>query len=147
VNPVGGSTGDFQKCGFARQPVVGAGRRHQVSHGIELVIALERQSLESSQRDLRGDVAIGLLGLADHLDDLVHGLDQIRIGVLSLEVAGGLDPFVDPRILPAATLGFAFLEPGRNQHVVPRPWFGQLPETGQCDRASPLEPARPEASA
>ena len=79
VQAIGRPLGNFQQRGLPRRAMMQAGGDHQVAHVVRLVIAHFLKTFRLSQRHVRAEIAIVLLGVADHLDDLIHQMVKVFV--------------------------------------------------------------------
>ena len=83
------------------------GRRQEMPHRVELMVARILIALPSPDRDLGGQVSVGLLRGGDQGDELIHSAFE---GLVTGDLASRgrrLDPLVEPRVLPMRSREFA----------------------------------------
>ena len=113
--------GDIEQIRSSGEAVVNRRRGEQVPHVVEFVIVRpESSGPELPGGNLRGDVAVVFLRLGDDRNEEVHPLHQRFVTGRGVDVAGGLDPLVDPSILPRHALVFPFFQSGGNLEVAER---------------------------
>ena len=109
---------DVQEGLLAGHAMVDDRRGEQVAHVVDLVLPRVLEPRLARRGDLGRDVPVALLRGRDQLDGLIHALAQPRVLGRAVEAGRGLEPLVEPLVLPVGSLVLSCLEPRGDAEVV-----------------------------